>query len=236
MLTQANHWLEIIGTTLDALLLLRVLVLRLYRVYVFVTLGCALSLVFDVAALWFDPDPKTSAHLFIYSRFLYAFVFPLIAYDVFEEVKTQISQLRKLAIMRLISGLIFACLFGFIVALYVGSDTSGESDVVATLGLVFWAGSSTATLAFLWTLHRQMRAQHFDIPNNTYVWMLFWELSLLLEVLSCFWVLLLPLLKTGTDYVQFVFSLYGLAITAWCILKLRASPASLSSAPANVDL
>lgn len=237
MLTQANHWLEIVGTVLDVILLGRVLLLRLYRLYLFITLACVLSVFFDAVALWLDPEPKTLANVFIYSKLLYAFVFPLIAWDVFEEIKLQIAKLRRVAITRLVSGLVFACLFGFVVAVLADtSDTSGDSAVFATVALIFWAGSSTATLAFLWTMHRQMHAQKLDLPNNTYVWMLFWELSLLLEVISCFWVLAEPLFKIGDEYVQLFFFLYGIGITAWCVVKLRAIPASVQSASANADL
>jgi hypothetical protein len=237
MLTQANHWLEIVGTVVDVILLGRVLLLRLYRLYLFITLALVLSVFFDAVALWLDPEPKTIATVFIYSRFLYAFVFPLIAWDVFEEVKEQVAKIRRLAIARLISGLVFACVFGFIIAVLADTtDQSGDSAVFVTIALIFWAGSSTATLAFLWTLHRQIRTQKLELPNNTYVWMLFWELSLLLEVLSCFWVLAEPLVKTGDEYVQLAFNICGIALAAWCVVKLRAIPASLSSASANADL
>lgn len=237
MLTQANHWLQFLGTALDVILLGRLLLLKLYRVYVFITLACVLSVFFDAIFLWLDPDPKTAQSVYIYSRFLYAFVFPLIAWDVFEEIKTQIAKIRRIAISRLITGLIFACLFGFVVAVFADSnDPNAEPAVFANLSLVFWAGSTTATLAFLWTLHRQVRTLKLELPNNTYVWMLFWELSLLAEVLNCFWFLVFPLVRGGAEYIQLIFSLYSIAITAWCILKLRAAPAGLPSASANADL
>jgi len=241
MLTQATHWLEIVAIALDVILLGRLLLLRLYRLYVFITLACVLAVFFDAVVLWLDADLKSAGMVFIYSRFLYAFLFPLIAWDVFEEVKAQVAKLRRLAIIRLVSGLVFACLFGFIVTAFTDTaDASGtpssDSSPLTTLGLIFWAGSSTATLAFLWTLHRQTRAQKIDLPNNTYVWMLFWELSLLYEVFYCFWLLSYSLLKSTAPYVELLFFVYGIAITAWCVFKLRAVPASVPSAPANAGL
>jgi len=239
MLTQANHWLIIVGTALDAILLGRVLLLRLYRLYVFITLGCLLSVFFDVVTIWLEPDPKSSTAVFIYSKFLYAVLFPLIAWDVFEEIGVQIAKLRRLATIRLISGLVFACLFGVIVSAFVDTtDPNGDSALSATLGLVLWAGSSTATLAFLWTLHTQTRTQKVELPNNTHVWLIFWELSLLSEVLYCFCFLLIPLVKNHAvaEYIQLLFSIYGIAITAWCIFKLRAMASSVPSAPANAGL
>lgn len=239
MLTQANHWLDIVGTALDAVLLGRVLLLRLYRLYVFITLGCVLAVFFDVVTLWLEPDVKASANVFIYSKFLYAVLFPLIAWDVFEEIGPQIAKLRRLAIARLISGLLFACLFGVMVSIFVDTtDANGETAVMATLSLLLWAGSSTATLAFLWTLHRQTRTQKIELPNNTHVWLVFWELSLLAEVLTCVWFLVVPVVKNhGFDEsVQLVFSLYEIAITAWCVLKLRGIASSVPSEPANAGL
>ncbi len=239
MLTQANHWLEIVGTALDAILLGRVFLLRLYRLYVFITLGCLLSVFFDVVFLWLEPDARSSANVFIYSKFLYAFLFPLIAWDVFEEIGAQIAKLRRLAIIRLVSGLVFACLFGLVVSMFLDtSDSNGDASVATTVGLLLWAGSSTAALAFLWTLHRQTRAQKIELPNNTYVWLVFWELSFLAEVLTCFWFLVLPLFKSHAveEGVQLVFTLYGIAITAWCVFKLRAVASSVPSAPANAGL
>ncbi len=239
MLTQANHWLEIVGTAFDAILLARILLLRLYRLYVFITLGCVLAVFFDAVLLWLEPEPKTSATVFICSRFIYAFLFPLIAWDVWEEIGAQIAKLRRLAIVRLISGLVFACMFGVIVSVFVdSSDPNGDSAVLATLGLVLWAGSSTATLAFLWTLHTQTHNQKVELPNNTRVWLLFWELSLLAEVFNCFCFLLIPLVKNHLvpDYIQLLFSIYGIAITTWCVFKLRAITSSVPSAPANAGL
>lgn len=237
MLTQVNHWLEIAGTALDVMLLGRVLLLRMHRLYVFITLACVLSVFFDGVIIWLDADQRTSALVFFYSRFLFAFVFPLVAWDVFEEVKSQIAKLRRLAISRLISGLVFACLFGFIIAVMADtSDPNGDSALLQTLGLVFWAGSATTTLAFLWTLHRQTRLQKLDLPKNTHVWMIFWELSLISEVLFCFWLLAAPLFKRAEDYVAILFSLYGIAITAWCVVKLRPIPSGVASASANADL
>ncbi len=187
MLSQANHWMEIVATAADVLLLCRVLMLRLHRVYVFITLACLLSIFFDAVDLSLGTGSEAGLRVFLYSRFLYAVLYPLIAWDVFEEMKTQIAKLRRLAIGRLISGLVFATMFGFILALYFqDSDAAGQPPVMIMLAIVLWAGSSTATLAFLWTLHRAIRAQHLERPNNTHVWMIFYQLLLIAEVLTCF--------------------------------------------------
>ena len=230
MLSQVTHWVEIAGTAVDGLLLIRVLMLRLQRVYVFITLACALSLLFDIVTVWLGTGSQASFRVFVYSRFLYVFVYPLTAADVFEEVKDRTSKLRRLALTKLISGLFFAALFGFVLSLFIQGEANGEPVVTTTLALVLWAGSSSATLAFLWTLHRGMKLQNIDRPNNTSVWLGFWALTLIAEVLSCFYELLVPFVKAGaTDVANLLFLTYGIAITGWCIVRLRAVPSGVPS-------
>jgi hypothetical protein len=68
MVSQLNHWIEIAGSAVDALLLFRVLQLKLYRVYVFITLSCVLAVFFDGLMLWFHSDSREFARILIYSR------------------------------------------------------------------------------------------------------------------------------------------------------------------------
>ena len=68
MLSQTAYWMEIAGTAVDALLLIRVLSLKLQRVYVFITLACVLELFFDALDLWFRSDTVVGPRIFIYSR------------------------------------------------------------------------------------------------------------------------------------------------------------------------
>ncbi len=238
MLDQTNYWMNIAGAALDALLLARVLLLKLQRVYVFITLACVLTFLFDVIDVWLWSDSETRFRVFLYSRFLFAFVFPLVGWDVFEEVKSEISKLRKIALGRLISGLFFATIFGFFIFLFAApSDENGQPGLLATLGVVAWAGSAAATLALLWTLQRAMRAQNIARPHNTAVWIIFWELALLGELVSCFCSLIVPFFKNqAADILTLILLTYGIVITAWCILKLRAAPSGVPSAPANANL
>ena len=238
MLTQANHWIEIVGTAMDALLLCRVLLLRLQRVYLFITLACLLSVFFDVVSLWLRADETGALHVFLYSRFIYAVVFPLVAWDVFEEMKSQVAKLRRLAVGRLVSGLLLASVFGFLVSTMAEStQENGEPATLGVIGLILWAGSTTAALAFLLTLHRAIRVQKLERPHNTSVWLAYWELTLVGEVLECFFFLAASLLKkTGVDVVDILFNTYGIAITGWCIFKLRALPSDLTSERANASL
>ncbi len=239
MLNQATHWIEYIGTAVDALLLCRVLFLRLNRVYLFITLGCVLTLFFDATTLLLRGDAQGDFRVFLYSRFLYAVVYPLVAWDVFEEVKSQIGKLRRFAATRLVSGLFFAIIFGLVMgALFEGNDAETESSMVVTLALVLWAGATTACLAFLFTIHRVVRSQPLQLPNNTQVWVYFYELSFAAEALYCFFTVLLPTIHIGwvSDTVSLAFMMFGIVITGWCILKLRPVPSGISPVTENARL
>ncbi len=237
MLTQANHWIEIAGVVVDAVLLLRILQLRLYRTYLFITLACVVGLFFDSVGLWLGTETRESVRVFLYSRFLYAFIFPAAAYDVWEEVKAQIARIRNLASFRLVASLTLAAIFGLIIAGFAGSEENGGENLVGTFAIILWAAASTASLAFLWSLHRQARAQKVVLPNNTSVWLLYYQLSLAGEVVACFWIII------GSQFNGFVnntldfsLNLYGILITLWCIWKLRALTSDVPSAPENASL
>lgn len=235
MLTQANHWLEFVATAIDALLLLRILTLKLHRTYTFITLAAALAVLIDAVMLWLGSDSREFARVFIYSRFLYGFVFPAAAWDVFEEIGSQVGKLRRLAIFRLVSSLILAAIFGFAIVGFAGvEDDSGGPGLAPTLAFVIWAAAATASLALLWSMHKAIRAQHIETPRNTFVWLVFFQLALIGEVLACLFTISGPLLNAEIrELLAFILSLYGVAITIWCVLRLRAIPSDLQLAAQN---
>src|SRR5437764_14565182 len=177
MLNQTIHWLQIVGTLADALLLGRVLALKLHRVYAFISLYCVLEVVFDVAAWRLGWQSEASTRVYFYSRFLYAALFPAMAWDVFEEIKSQAAKLRRLPAARLISGLFvtgfFACLM---FATLEEKDFNGSSGLLNVVGVFLWAGSCGASLVFAWSLYRATRDQKLELPNNTLVWLVFFIL------------------------------------------------------------
>jgi hypothetical protein len=235
MLSQLNHWIEIVSTAVDALLLLRVLQLKLHRVYLFITLSCVLTVFFDGLMLWFHADSREFERIFVYSRFLYAFVLPAAAYDVWEEVKAQIVRIRRFAIFRLVSSLILAAVLALIIVGFASNEEGSGYGFLATLAIIVWAASSTASLAFLWSVHRLARAQNTTLPGNTSVWLLFFQLSLAAEVFACF------LIITNQQFNPFVNALldislgiYGILIALWCAWKLRAAHSVSATQDANL--
>ena len=235
MLDQVNHWMQLAATAADCLLLLRILTLRLYRTYSFVTLAAVLAVFFDAVLLWLGQESREFTRVFLYSRFLYAFVFPAVAYDVFEEAKGQVAKFRRLGIQRLISSIILAAIFGFIVAGFAGTEQEHQADAtLATVALVVWAASSTASVAFLWSMRRVIRIQKIEMPRNTSVLVVFYGLAFSIEVLSCLYAIAGPLLNTAVSgIIELTVNIFGIAITAWCILKLRAMPSDMQSEPQN---
>ncbi len=237
MLTQVNHWIEVAGVVIDAVLLLRILQLRLYRTYLFITLACVVGLFFDSVGLWLGTDSRESVRVFLYSRFLYAFIFPAASYEVWEEVKNQIARIRKFAMFRLVASLALTAILGLIIAGFAGNGENGSETFVGTFAIILWAAASTASLAFLWSLHRLARAQKIALPNNTAVWLLYYQLLLAGEVIACFLIII------GAQFNGFVtnaldisLNLYGVLITIWCIWKLRALASDVPSAPENASL
>jgi hypothetical protein len=230
--------MQIVGTVADALLLWRVLALKLHRVYAFIALYCVLELFFDVAGWWLGWQSDESARMYFYSRFLYAALFPAVAWDVFEEIKSQAAKLRRLPAARLISGLfvtgVFACLM---FATLDEKDFKGTSERTDFVGVFLWAGSCSACLVFIWTMYRATRAQKLELPNNTSVWLIFFMLTLVGAIFECGVLLFGSKLNTPQQHiVTLIFLSFDIALTAWCILRLKAVPSHGTATPENVSL
>jgi hypothetical protein len=63
--------------------------------------------------------------------------------------------------------------------------------------------------------------------------MRYFELSFLLEVVNCFSSLLFSFVKStaAISILNIVFLCYGIAITTWCLLRLRMIQSDVPSAP-----
>lgn len=232
MLDQVILWVDITSLAAEVLLLMRVLQLRLQHVYLFITLACGLSIFFDLGQLWFGLNSAESQRIFLYSRFLYAAVYPLVAWDAFEEMKPQVSQMRRMAAVRLISALCIAAIFGFILTLFLNADQDQAGGMSTGMAIILWAGSSAASLAFLFTLQRASKAQQLARPHNTFVWATFYQLILVCELVACFSDTVAALINAtplAMGVLQICLILSGLAITVWCTARLKRIPADVST-------
>lgn len=236
MLKAAIHWMQIIGTVADGLLLCRVLVLKLHRIYAYITLYCALQLLFDAAAWWAGWESQETTRMYFYSRFIYAALFPAIAWDVFEEIKSQIGRARRLPAARLISGLFVTAIFGCILLATVQvKDSSSSAGPTEIIGVFLWAGSCSASLVFAWSLYRTTHTEKIQLPNNTSVWFIFFILTLIRAILECGLILFgFELGATVSDVIILAFLCFDLTLAAWCILRLKAAPSHGAAASENV--
>jgi hypothetical protein len=182
---------------------------------------------FDGVQLWFGIKSEESQRIFIYSRFLYAVLYPLAAWDVFEEMRAQIQQMRRLALARLVTGVVFAGVIAVLISLSLSVD-DGQSAPGAIGAVMVWALSSVATLGFLWSLHRAIQTRQMAIPNNTSVWTAFLQLSLVAELAACFAVLLGQLMgATSASILDVCLMTYGFGITVWCTARLKRIPSNV---------
>jgi hypothetical protein len=237
MLNETIHWMQIVGTIADGLLLWRVLALKLHRVYAFIALYCVLEVFFDVAAWSLGWQSEESTRVYFYSRFLYAALFPAMAWDVFEEIKSQAAKLRRLPAARLISGLFVTGVFGCLMfGTLEEKDFNGSSGLTDLVGVFLWAGSCSASVVFVWTLYRATRAQKLELPHNTSVWLIFFMLTLIGAILECGVILFGFKLSVPQQHVvMLAFLSFDLALTAWCVLRLKAVPSHGTATPEKVS-
>ncbi len=235
MLSQVNHWIGIGSVAIDAALLLRILQLKLQRTYYFITLACVLGLLFDGVAIWLGTESHESTRVFLYSRFLYAFVYPAAAYDVWEELKQQIGRIRNFAAFRLVTSLTLMAVLGWIFIM-PGQNEEGGDTLMEGFALILWFATSTASFIFLWSMHRLARGQKLVLPNNTSVWLLFYQLLLAGEVVYFLVIAVGAQFNAAlTNSLEISLNLYGVFITLWCIWKLRPLTSDLPSARENAS-
>jgi hypothetical protein len=238
MLTQALQWLDIVGTIVEAVVVLRLLTLKLHRVYLFVTLYWAISLMFDTTAVIMGTGSQASDRLTVYWLFVAAVAFPLAAWDTFEEVNTQISKVRRLYAPRLVSGLFITAILGFVCSLGIDDQVvDGISASTYFVGLFLWLGSASASLVYVWNVRRATRKQGVTYPRNTSVWMLVFMLTFGRSIVECATVVAAPLLaKPATQAMEMVFRTFDLCLGVWCIFKLRGVPSDATSEPEKASL
>jgi hypothetical protein len=225
MLNQINHWIEYAAAGIDLVLLLRVLALRLQRTYLFLTLVCLLTVVFDVANLLYDSQAYPRVE--IYGALFLSLLFPLAVWDIFEEIAKPVAAIRRLAMLRTVASLIIISLFGL---LWVGSLPENEDPTglffISAITVTVSTGSATGCLGFLWIMRRGMTLQKVTPPKNTSVWMIFYALLMVAQLAS--WLVLTAdqFLSAAAkepfqNSVNVVVNSYGIVITLWCAVNLR---------------
>ena len=233
MLDQGIQWLQMAGTVAECVLLLRIITLKLHRVYTFVTLYWAVNVLFDGAAWTSGWTSRATERIWEYSLFVLAFLFPLVCWEVFEELKGQIARIRRIHASRLISGLFMTALLGVIWSVNFQDDAaSGTPGAMFSIGLFVCLGSACASLLFIWNVYRSARKQGIAFPKNTFVWAVFFMLTLGRSILESAAIIATPTMsKIVSDVVQTAFLLFDVSLAVWCIFKLRALPSDVASHP-----
>jgi hypothetical protein len=234
MLNQILHWILISATVADIALLSRLITLKLHRVYVFIALDCALGVLFDAVTLWYGWDSQAAIAAFQYSRLLYAAVIPMIAWDVFEELLKRYPPARQIAATHLRANLLSGIVFAVLLLISAGfSDTDGET-FLTFIGMALWAFAAVLSLNFIWRTVASLRAKNIELPRNTQVWSLFYKLNFgwttLLVAMLFFG---FPSTNEQSDVVAIISTVFGIAVTAWCVLRLQRSIGAPQTAPAN---
>lgn len=222
-------------TVLEGLLLLRVLSLRLYRPYLFITLYCLLSVMFDGAAWWAGWTTDAAQQIGTVQSFFFAILTALAAWEVFDEIAAQAAKWRRLELGRLVSGILLSSVFALLIFANVPiQDDHGNSVALSLAGLLVWAGCASASLAFLWFTCRSLRKQKVGFMPNTFVWAVFFMVSNVITVTYCLFVLLGPTVsKLASQWGILVLQCADAAIVGWCILKLKRTGAVVSAVSAN---
>lgn len=233
MFDQVVQWMEMAGTVAEGLLVCRILGLKLYRIYAFVTLFWVLNFFFDAVSWWLGWKSQETERIAAYSLFLFAALAPFAVWDVFEEVKPQASKLMRLQAIRLVSGVLITAIFGMILAISLDAkDAQGNSVLTNLLGVFFWTGSASACLTFLWFTYRIIRAQNVPLPHNTFVWRTFLLLYLALSIVDSVFIFVRALISvTASNVMAILISLLELALMCWCIIRLKAVPSHAPNAP-----
>jgi hypothetical protein len=225
MLEHLIQWMNAAETVLEILLVIRILFLRLYRPYVFITLFCVLSAFFDSVTWWLGWMTPAAERVSTVQSFFFAVLIPLAAWEAFEEISAIAAKWRKMELGRLISGVLLTQVFTLLVFANVDiDDAHGNSQAMAFAGLLCWAGCSSAALAFLWFTRRSLRVQKIELAPNTFVWVTFFIATNLLTMIYCVFQLVAPGVdRTVSEIGVLLLQCIDFAILAWCIWKLRRS-------------
>jgi hypothetical protein len=238
MLDQIVLWMQIFETFLEFLLLGRMLLLKLHRVYLYLTLYAVVTVVLDTSSLLVGIESDAGIRIFLYSRFLFTLLYPLAAWDVFEEAKSQLAKIRRLHLPRMVTGIFITLVLGFAASLGIDDQNyKGTSSVMDFVGLFLWLGAASTSLLFTWNVFRAARHAEVPFPKNTRVWALFFLITFARAVIDCAFDVadgLVP--HTAFQIIAVVLTSFDLCLVAWCTVKLRPLPEESTPAPEKASL
>jgi hypothetical protein len=231
MLEHSIQWMNMAQTVVEGLLVCRLLLLRLHRPYLFITLYCLLSVFFDSICWWTGWTTRAALQTATLETFFLAFLTPFAAWEAFEEAMPQAAKWRRLALGRFAWSILLTVIFVLIVSANVpAQDAEGHSAFFTLAGLLCWSCCASASFAFLRTTRRILLAQKIELTRNTSVWTTFFILINALTIVYCLLVLLGPVAgKAASAVAVILLQAVNAAIIIWCIARLKR-PAALAHA------
>jgi hypothetical protein len=238
MLEHVVLWMQIFETFLEFLLLGRMLLLRMQRVYLYITLYAIVTVALDACSLIVGIDSDPGIRIFLYSRFLFILVYPLVAWDVFEEGRPDLLKLRRVHLPRMVSGIFITLLIGFASSFGIDDqDYKGTSTMSDFMGLFIWLGAASTSLLFTWNVFRTARKTSIELPHNTFVWAIFFLITFARAVIDCGFDVADSLFPhMFVQIADLVFTIFDVCLVAWCTLKLKPLPGDITTTPEKARL
>jgi len=226
------------GAVLEALLLARLISLKLHKTYAFVTLYWAVAIIIDVSHWVVGWDSKDSLQIALHEPLILAVLYPLLVWDVFEEIKPKLAVTLRFQATRMISGLVVTVIMSGIWALFFLDELAkSPGGPLVQFGLFLWLGSMSVSALFLISVYRATKKQGLALPRNTTVWL--WLASIVLAADFTEFLLLLagPLLsKSSMEVVDMILQLVFIGVIVWCGIRMRPVPSNVSSEPERARL
>jgi hypothetical protein len=237
MLEHSIQWMNMAQTVVEGLLVCRLLLLRLHRPYLFITLYWLLSVFFDSICWWTGWTTRAALQTGTLEWFFLAFLTPFAAWEAFEEVLPQAAKWRRLALGRFVWSIVLTVIFVLIVSANVPvQNAQGHSAFFMLAGLLCWSCCASASFAFLRSTRRILLAQTIELTRNTSVWTTFFILINALTIVYCLFVLLGPVAgKTASAVTIILLQAFNAAIIIWCIARLKRPAALVDAVSANEE-
>jgi hypothetical protein len=165
-------------------------------------------------------------------------MYPLAAWDVFEEAKSLVSKIRRVHLPRLVTGIFLTLLLGFATSFGIEDQNyKGTSSITDFVGLFVWLGAASTSLLFTWNVFRTARHSDTPIPKNTRIWAVFFLITFARAIIDCAFDVadgLIP--HAAFQIIAVVLTSFDLCLVAWCTVKIKPLPPDATPAPEKASL
>lgn len=221
---QVTHWVDVASAVVDGLLLLRFLQLRFFSVYTFAVLFASVNVIFDAVSLATPANSELGARLFLFSKLVVLFVFPLAAWESLDLSPPPVLRLRQMYSVQLGGSFIVMFVVAFLLTFLSATDNATTIDLWGQVGFFSWPVSALLSFIFLWKMRAALNSQKLEIPPNGRVLSKFFRWVFAIELLS--WLALVTTSglnrQTPLDILAVCLNCAGMGISMWCIFRLKS--------------